>query len=62
MSSWSCPHLRERTDHCERLHTSCVPGRPGCILPQNLQYAVPPQQRLKQLEKASASQTPVRED
>lgn len=47
MSSWSCPHFDEKTDACRRLKTDCVPGRPGCILPRDLEFAVPPDQRIR---------------
>jgi hypothetical protein len=50
MSSWSCPHLDEKSDYCRRLKTDCVPGRRGCILPANMTFAVPPEERIKRLE------------
>ncbi len=62
MSSWSCPYFRERTDHCERLHTECVPGRKGCVLPRNLRFAVPPEQRIERVEKPSTSQAQTGKD
>lgn len=54
MSSWSCPHLDERTDNCRRLKVPCVPGRKGCVLPNNLRYAVPPEQRVLRAGRADA--------
>ncbi len=50
MSSWSCPHLDEKTDSCQRLKTDCVPGRRGCILPKNLVFAESPEQRINALK------------
>jgi hypothetical protein len=47
MSSWACPHLDEKSDYCQRLKTECVPGRRGCVLPTNLKFAVPPEQRTR---------------
>ncbi|MCC7407167.1 MAG: hypothetical protein IT442_03795 [Phycisphaeraceae bacterium] len=64
MSSWSCPHLDERTEFCRRLGTDCVPGRPGCVLPSNLVFAVPLEERLRAVKKKidrhspAAAQTP----
>jgi len=52
MSSFSCPHFDMEKDYCQRLHTDCVPGRPGCVLSQNSVFAVPVEQRIR--EKAEA--------
>ena len=52
MSSFSCPHFVMENDYCQRLHTDCVPGRPGCVLSQNSVFAVPVEQRIR--EKAEA--------
>jgi len=54
MSSFSCPHFEMENEHCLRLHTDCVPGRPGCVLCQNSVFAVPVEQRIR--EKAEARQ------
>ena len=54
MSSFSCPHFDMESDHCQRLHTDCVPGRPGCVLCQNSVFAIPVEQRIR--EKAEARQ------
>jgi hypothetical protein len=50
MSSWSCPHLEECNDRCRRLKTDCVPGRPGCIMPSDMTFAVSVEERIKRLE------------
>ncbi len=60
MSSWSCPHFDEQAEYCRRLKTDCVPGRKGCVLPKNLRFAVPPEQRVAELE-ARRSRKPKRE-
>jgi len=52
MSSFSCPHFALESDYCQRLHTDCVPGRPGCVLSRNSVFAVPVEQRIR--EKAEA--------
>ena len=54
MSSFSCPHFEMESEHCLRLHTDCVPGRPGCVLCQNSVFAVPVEQRIR--ERAGARQ------
>jgi hypothetical protein len=41
-------------DYCQRLHTDCVPGRPGCVLCQNSVFAIPVEQRIR--EKAESKQ------
>ncbi|MCC6581726.1 MAG: hypothetical protein IT440_14940 [Phycisphaeraceae bacterium] len=50
MSSWSCPHVAEDADHCRRTRRPCVPGRPGCVLPDNLRYALPLATRIAQAD------------
>jgi hypothetical protein len=42
------------SDSCRRLHTDCVPGRPGCVLCQNSVFAIPAEQRIR--EKAEAKE------
>jgi hypothetical protein len=52
MSSFSCSHFEMESDYCLRLHTDCVPGRPGCVLSKNSVFAVPVEERIH--EKAEA--------
>ena len=54
MSSFSCPHFEMESDYCQRLHTDCVPGRPGCVLRNNSVFAVPVEERIR--AKAEARQ------
>ncbi|MFW6032847.1 MAG: hypothetical protein ACOCTI_05695 [Phycisphaeraceae bacterium] len=51
MSSWSCPHFDEQRDGCRRTNVDCVPGRKGCVLPGNLRFAVPPDQRMREKQR-----------
>jgi hypothetical protein len=44
--TFSCPHFDINRDHCLRLKTDCVPGRPGCVLAKNSVFAVPVSERL----------------
>ena len=46
--SFSCPHFRPHDEACLRLHTDCVPGRRGCVLPRTTVYAVPAEQRVRE--------------
>jgi hypothetical protein len=46
MSSFSCPHFDMEKDLCMKLRAECVPGRPGCVLRHNSEFAVPWEQRL----------------
>lgn len=47
MTSWSCPYMDEETNHCRRLDKPCVPGRPGCVLPRTLTFALPLEERIR---------------
>ncbi|HYD83062.1 MAG TPA: hypothetical protein VEA63_03395 [Opitutus sp.] len=48
--SFSCPFYVPDGDYCLRLKTDCVPGRRGCVLPANTQYAVPAEVRVRAKE------------
>lgn len=48
--SFFCPHFRPDDEACLRLHTDCVPGRRGCVLPRTTVYAVPAEQRVRERE------------
>lgn len=51
--SFSCPHFRPE-EHCLRLKTDCVPGRPGCVIPANAGFAVPAAERVRAKEQERA--------
>ena len=46
--SFSCPHFCPDEDHCLRLKTDCVPGRPACVLGDKAAFAVPVEERLRE--------------
>ena len=46
MSSFSCPHVSGAESHCLKLKKDCVPGRPGCVLADRYQFAIPVEKRL----------------
>jgi hypothetical protein len=48
MSSFSCPHFDMEKEYCMKLRADCVPGRPGCVLRHNSEFAVPWEQRLRE--------------
>ena len=48
--SFSCPHFRPDDEHCLRLNTDCVPGRPGCVLGSKVVFAVPVEERIRERE------------
>ena len=50
MSSFSCPHLNIAESYCIRLKVDCVPGRKGCVLYKKYAFAVPAEERVKNLE------------
>jgi hypothetical protein len=63
MSSFTCPYLDIENNHCLRLDTECVPGRKGCILRGQVEFAVPAEERVRAREEEKRqmafSQSPV---
>lgn len=47
MNSFSCPHLRNINDFCERIKKECVPGRSGCVLKNKVTFVIPAEKRLE---------------
>ncbi len=45
--SFSCPHFCPDEEHCLRLKTDCVPGRPGCVVPSKTVFATPVEERIR---------------
>ncbi|MCW8849850.1 MAG: hypothetical protein OQJ81_07720 [Melioribacteraceae bacterium] len=54
MSSFSCPHLDSENTFCIKLNVDCVPGRKGCVLNRKFQFAFPPEDRIKNKNKAQS--------
>lgn len=52
--SFSCPHFCPDEEHCLRLKTDCVPGRPGCVLPKTTGFAVSAEERVREKERERA--------
>ena len=46
--SFFCHHFDQAADHCTKLKTACVPGRPGCVLRGKVQFLVPAEERVQQ--------------
>lgn len=53
MGSFSCPHLRVKDKYCRRLNTDCVPGRTGCIIPNNMEFSKSPEKRIEEQNETS---------
>jgi len=56
MSSFSCPHLDIKNNFCLRIKTDCVPGRAGCVLGKKFSFAIPAEERIRNLEKKTKKQ------
>jgi hypothetical protein len=56
--SFSCPHFCPDDEHCLRLKTDCVPGRPGCVLGNKAVFAVPVEERIRLREAEKRERTP----
>ena len=55
--SFSCPHFCPDEEHCLRLKTDCVPGRPGCVLGSKNVFAVPVEERIRLREEEKRERT-----
>ncbi len=47
MASFSCTFMEYEKRYCYRINAECVPGRPGCILPDDTKFNVDWKQRLE---------------
>jgi hypothetical protein len=48
--SFSCKNFDLNTENCLKLHTDCVPGRPGCVLIGKVKFSENIEEKLKELE------------
>jgi len=37
--SFSCGNYDFGTDRCQKLHATCIPGRPGCVLEGKVKFS-----------------------
>lgn len=51
MGSFSCPFKKVKERYCMRLDAECVPGRPGCVLPDDTNFNVDWEERLEKRER-----------
>ncbi|MFB6344324.1 MAG: hypothetical protein ABEK50_00925 [bacterium] len=51
MGSFTCPHMKVKERYCMRLKAECVPGRPGCIIPDDTNFNVGWEERLEKRRK-----------
>ncbi|MDH5297731.1 MAG: hypothetical protein OEV91_01790 [Desulfobulbaceae bacterium] len=49
--SFSCKNYQFDTDQCKKLHSDCVPGRPGCVLEGRVALSEELEARIEKLEK-----------
>lgn len=45
-----CKNLEIGTDQCMKLHSECIPGRPGCVLEGRVALSEELQARIDKLE------------
>ncbi len=45
-----CKNFEIGTDQCTKLHSECIPGRPGCVLEGRVAISDELQRRIDQLE------------
>lgn len=48
--TFSCKNFDFDTDSCRKLHSECIPGRPGCVLEGKVKFSESIQERLHTLE------------
>ena len=48
--TFSCKNFDFNTENCIKLHTDCVPGRPGCVLIGKVKFSENIEEKLKELE------------
>ena len=48
--TFSCKNFDFNTENCLKLHTDCVPGRPGCVLIGKVKFSENIEEKLKALE------------
>lgn len=49
MSSFSCQFIDSEKSFCIRLKKDCIPGRPGCVLKGRFVFAIPAEERMKNI-------------
>lgn len=48
--TFSCKNFDFNADHCMKLHTECIPGRPGCVLEGRVAVSEEIEKKLKTLK------------
>jgi hypothetical protein len=48
--TFSCKNFDFNNDNCMKLHSDCIPGRPGCVLEGKVKFSEDIAARLKELE------------
>ena len=45
-----CKNYSVESDQCKKLHSDCVPGRPGCVLEGRVALSEALEERIRKLE------------
>ena len=49
--TFSCKNYDYNKDECLKLHSECIPGRPGCVLEGRVALSDELEKRIEELEK-----------
>ena len=47
--TFSCKNFDFNAENCMKLHSDCIPGRPGCVLEGKVKFSEEIEKRLAQL-------------
>jgi len=50
--TFSCKNFDFNAENCMKLHTDCIPGRPGCVLAGKVKFSEEIEKKLQDLEVA----------
>ncbi len=52
--SFTCKNYIYESDTCRKLHSECIPGRPGCVLEGRVVVSEELEKKIRQLEEKTA--------
>ncbi len=53
--TFSCRNYDFNQENCKKLHSDCIPGRPGCVLEGRVTLSEALEEKLRALEEERAS-------
>jgi len=53
--TFSCKNFDFNSENCMKLHTACIPGRPGCVLEGRVKFSEDIEKKLQDLEDETAA-------